>query len=367
MTFLTTSLSMFLLQVDVTDLWSREQNPVEGIVFVIILVVLVVAIIVVSGSRKPMPGKPGQSAAVTGLFYRMTISRIGRNIGLHHEQIKMLVFVFRTDQVTDPQKSINTPELLDRHFRRAYRVIEQTSKTEEEKHNRLSVLFSTRNILESNVSGGLTSTRQLKDDIRILLTIGKDRYDLPILSASGEHLAVECPKNALGSLIKFQRGSRVSIMLFTRSNKGFACESRIIGHSTVHGQNAVLLAHSNQLRFLSKRRFRRRQTVIATNLFLVYIEGSGRKKRLVVDKRRLTGSIADVSVGGCSIKIKAPIQVGSRLKIEFNQGDSSVAALGLVLRTNRTGMVSVIHVKFLRVTKKSMNTINAFVYDYVSD
>jgi hypothetical protein len=96
----------------------------------------------------------------------------------------------------------------------------------------------------------------------------------------------------------------------------------------------------------------------------VYVEGTGKKQRLTVDKRRLSGNILDVSVGGCSIKTTASVQGGAKLKIEFIQGDNTVAALGQVLRTNRTGINTILHVKFLRIPRKSMNLINAFVYEY---
>jgi len=292
---------------------------------------------------------------------------MARDIGLDGDQIRMLDFVFKTDQVLDPEKSVETPALLDRHFRRAYRVIEQTSKTEEEAQYRLALLFSTRNMLENSVSGNLSSTRQLKDDTTLILNHNKEKYEVSVISTTGDSLSVECPQNALGSTIKLQKGARISAMFFTKNNKGFSFETHVTGFSVVHGKNAMQIAHSNKLKFLSQRRFRRRQMVIACNLYLVYVEGSGKKQRLVVDKRRLTGNIADISVGGCSIKVKAPVQVGARMKIEFTQGDYSVAALGQVLRTNRAGMVTVIHMKFLKVSRKSMNLINAFVYEYANE
>jgi hypothetical protein len=126
----------------------------------------------------------------------------------------------------------------------------------------------------------------------------------------------------------------------------------------------MMLAHSINLKMLSQRRFRRKQTVIACICFFVYVEGSGKRQRLVVDKRRLTGNIMDISVGGCSIKTTAAVNGGARLKIEFKQGDSTIAALGQVLRTNRTGINTIIHIKFLRASLRTMNTINTFVYDY---
>jgi c-di-GMP-binding flagellar brake protein YcgR len=365
-------LTLYPLQVSLNDMkWKGSESSGKEVVILLIFFGVLLAFVFFINILKrkntgsvPGASSPGKGA---GLFARLSLHRMARDIGLNGEQIKMLDFVFKTDQVLDPEKSIVTPALLDRHFRRAYRVIEQTSRTGEEVQYRHTVLFSTRNMLESRVSGGLTSTRQLKDDTSVILTNNKEKYEVLVLSTSGESLAVECPQTALGSSVKLQRGTRLNALLFTKNNKGFSFETHVTGYVTVHGKNALMIAHSNKLKFLSQRRFRRRQMVIASNLYLVYLEGSGKKQRLVVDKRRLTGNIADISVGGCSIKIKAPVQVGARLKIEFTHGDYEVAALGQVLRTNRAGMVTVTHIKFLKVSRKSMNYINAFVYEYANE
>jgi len=370
MTLYNIFLTLYPLQVDVSDFWKKQDSSSnkESIIILVIFVVIIVAVVLINSARGKSPGSgSGGGKGSTGLFARLALHRMGRDIGLDNEQVKMLDFVFRTDQVMEPEKSIANPALLDRHFRRAYRVIEQTSKNDADLQYRQAVLFSTRNILESRVSGGLSSTRQLTDDTSIILNNGKEKYEVLVLSSSGESLAVECPQNALGSSVKLQKGTRINALLFTKNNKGFSFETHVTGYNTVHGKNALLLAHSNKLKFLSQRRFRRRQMVIASNLYLVYVEGSGKKQRLIVDKRRLTGNIADISVGGCSIKSKAPIQVGARMKIEFTHGEYSVAALGQVLRTNRAGMVTIVHIKFLKVSRKSMNIINAFVYEYANE
>ena len=365
--------ALFPLQIKYNDFsfgkgGGTPTDPKKVLIFWIVVVVVIAVVLIVNAVRKKSPGarsSGGGGKALSGLFSGFALRRLAGDIGLDHDQMKMLDFVFRTDEVTDPEKSLNTPVLLDRHFRRAYRVIEQNSGSDEEIQNRLFVLFSTRNVLESSVSGGLNSTKELKSDITAIITHGKDKYNLPVLAVKTEHIAVECPKNALGSLIKIPKGERLSVMVFTKNEKGFLFESRVLGHSGGSGHTAMLLAHSNQVKFLSKRRYRRKQTDIACNSYLVYVEGSGKKQRLVVDKKRITGNIADVSVGGCSLKTRTPINVGSKLKIEFTQGDNNnVAALGQVLRINRSGGATITHVKFLRVSRKSMNLINAFVYEY---
>ena len=373
---------LFLLQTTPQDFQYFQKggsatSPVGTIVFVAVVVAAIVALIIVnnikgsSGTKSTGSGGGGggSKGVVVGpkLFSGFAFNRMARNIGLDNDQIKMLNFVFRSDDVVDPEKSINTPALLDRHFRKAYRIIEQSSGSEQETQNKLFVLFSTRNILENSMIGSISSTRQLKDDLTLTLTYGKEKINVNVLSTKTELLTVEAPKNVLGSQIKIPKGTRLSVLFFTKNNKGFSFETRVAGYATTHGHPAMQLAHSNQLRYLSQRRFKRRQAVIACFMFLVYVEGGGKKQRLVVDKRRLTGNIADISVGGCSIKTTTSVQVGARFKIEFAQGENNVAALGQVLRTNRTGVNTIIHVKFLKLSQKAMNIINAFVYEYAHE
>jgi c-di-GMP-binding flagellar brake protein YcgR len=352
------------------------SSPVATIIFVAVFAAAIGVIVLINNRNNLTSKGTGTKAKSTGgggggggpkLFSGFAFNRLARNIGLDSEQTKMLNFVFKSDDVVDPEKSVNTPALLDRHFRKAYRIIEQSSGSEQETQNRLFVLFSTRNILENSMIGGMSSTNQLRDDVTLTLTYGKEKINVNVVNARTELLTVEAPKTVLGSQIKIPKGTRLSALFFTKNNKGFSFETRVTGYATMHGHPVLQLAHSNHLRYLSQRRFKRRQAVIACFMHLVYVEGGGKKQRLVVDKRRLTGNIADISVGGCSIKTTTPVQVGARFKIEFTQGEYSVAALGQVLRTNRTGVNTIIHVKFLKVSQKSMNIINAFVYEYAHE
>jgi len=361
--------SLYPLQVSATDFnMDGTTDPIAVIVGLVVVGGIIAALIIINSIKKPGVSGAKKSGSGGGggggLMSVFAMHKISKSIGLNHDQSKMLDFIFKTDQVVEPERSINTPALLDRHFRRAYRIIENAATSNDERQRKLGILFSTRNILDNSVLGSMTSTKQIKDDTVFIINTGKEKVNVHLVSAKGDNILVEPPKNVLGSQIKIQRGTRITVLFFNKSNKGFSFETRVIGYTSHNGQPVMQLAHSNQLRFLSQRRFRRRQTTIACNMFLVYVEGSGKKQKLIVDKRRLQGSIPDISVGGCSMKIMAPVQVGARFKIEFMQGDENVAALGQVLRSNKTGMNTIIHIRFLRVSQKSMNIINAFVYEY---
>jgi len=366
-------ITLFPLQVTASDFSIDSSiSPLQLFIFLGVFAAIIIIMVVINkknsvGGAKKGGGGGGGGLSHYGIIAQFSLHRIARNIGLDNEQIRMLDFILKTDGVTEPEKSIANPVLLDRHFRRTFRIIEQSSNSDEEAQRKLAVLFSTRNILENSTFGSIANTRMLKDDTVLIITFAKEKYEVSVLSTKGEHLVIEAPKNVLGSQIKIPGGTALKIVFFTKANKGFTFESRVVGHGSFHNHHALQLTHSAQLKFLSQRKFRRRSAVIACFLNLVYVEGSGKKQRLIVDKRRINGNIADISVGGCSIKAMAPVQVGAKFKIEFMQRNISVAALGQVLRTNRAGMSTTIHVRFLKVSQKSMNIINAYVYEYANE
>jgi hypothetical protein len=358
--------TLFLLFLALKDLWLQDNNTSKGTAYFLIFSVHVFAgVILINVFRKGAPGSKNGNSQISSTF---AVRRLINDIGLNHEQAKMLKFVFKTDEVSDPQKSLVSSALLDQHFGRAYRLLIRSPGNSAETRHKLAVLFSIRNILENTSIGVITSTRQIKDETILTISFNKEKLNAVVHSSvKNEFLTVDAPKNVLGSQIKIAKGTKVNVLFFSKTNKSYSFGTIVLGYVTLHGHPIMQLAHTNKINFLSKRRFKRRQTVIACFLFLVYTEGSGKKQRLIVDKRRISGNIVDISIGGCSIKTTVPVKVGVKFKIEFSQGEDKVTALGQVLRTNKTGINHVIHIKFLRLTQKSMNQINAFVYDYAQE
>jgi hypothetical protein len=300
-------------------------------------------------------------------YNRSSLRQAARDIGLDKSQRKMLDFVMRNDNVNDPEYSLRTPELLDRHFRRAYRAIQRSAKSDDDIQDKVSTLYSTRNILETITEGNnITSTRQIADNTDAILAVNGKEYPVKVISGRGNALLVEHPKNALGSLIPLAQDSKVNLSFFSKSSKGFSVESRVAGLLNKPEGSRVQLFHSTLISGSSKRRFRRRHISIPSAFYFVHLEraGSRGETKMVVDNRKLSGSIMDISIGGCSILTKVSIPSGTRLKIEFSQSRTMVAMLGQVLRTNRSGLSTVMHIKFLKISRKSLNAINTLVFDY---
>jgi c-di-GMP-binding flagellar brake protein YcgR len=161
----------------------------------------------------------------------------------------------------------------------------------------------------------------------------------------------------------------VSLAFFTKSSKGYSFESRVTGIMETAKGPALKLAHVPKVKPLVSRKFRRRQTAIPCTIAMIILREEKVRRKIVrkmaLDKRRYSGAIMDLSIGGCSIRCSAAIQPGARMKIEFVYGDSPlINALGQVLRVNRGGIYATIHVKFFKIPRRSQNLVNAIVFEY---
>ncbi|MDR2102892.1 MAG: flagellar brake protein [Treponema sp.] len=368
---------LYFLQGNVS--YFKEDDPLAAVILGSGLVLAVIITLLINRVRNRVePGIGGgkEARAVRPRkFTRFTLRRIANSYGLNRDQTKLLEYVFRLDEVEDPLRVLNNPALLDRHFRQAYRAIERTADTEEDVQVKLTHLFSLRNVLDAaprDDGKTLSSTHQITENAPVVLSSGKDSYSVKLISAKADAVLVECPRNSLGNPVRLANGTKISLTVFTHSSRGFSFESRVMGTVDSPRGLALQCAHSNRIKSLAQRRFRRKQVMLNCVFLLVVADETkvGRKKvvKLVADRRRHTGTILDISMGGCSVRTTSSIPVGSRLKITINSGGMTLNALGQVLRTNRSGAAgAIMHVKFLRLPRRAMNAINAMVFGFAED
>jgi c-di-GMP-binding flagellar brake protein YcgR len=360
---------LYPLQVRWTDFkWADKEAGAGDIILLIAAVAAFAAfVIILNVLKKRTKLLEGQSRTVSRRYSGFALRRMVKSLELRRDQFQMLDYVFKNDNVADIPRSLSSP---DRHFLKAYRLIERTASAGETQ-KKLNLLFSTRNMLEF-YSGldDITTTRQIPENSEAVLSTAREKFPVKIFSVKGENVVVEHPGNALGTVIPFPNGSKVALSFFTKSSKGYSFVSRIL-NATESVKGPVLeLNHTNQVKKISQRRFRRRQIVMEAYFFLVRLEETGRRRKaqkMVVDKRHVPGTIMDISAGGCSIKTKASVQAGTIMKIETSLSGSNIAVLGQALRTNRSGMSSIMHIKFLKIPQRALNLINALVYEYIEE
>ena len=373
-------LHLYFLQSNVQ--YFRQDNPMDVLYIVIgIGVFIVIGIIfrLIRGGTGSSPSnrggksmKGGGPAVSARKFNSFTLYRVASAYGLDRDQTKLLEYVFRNDGVTDPEKVMRTPALLDRHFKRAYKSIGKGSTNDDEAQARLVKLFSLRNIIEAapGTGGAQPSSGKLAENTPAVLVCGKDNFSVKVVSSGNQHVTINMPRNTLGTPVRLTKGSKVTLSFFTKSSKGFAFDGTVSGVVETPSGPGLQIAHTGKMKSLVKRMYKRRQTSVQCEFFMVFLEDSeaGKKKssKLIVDTKRFTGTVQDVSIGGCAIKTSASIQVGSRLKISIDHNDNSlINVLGQVIRSNRSGPTgTILHIRFLKVPRKAFNVISTLVFGY---
>jgi c-di-GMP-binding flagellar brake protein YcgR len=369
-------MNLFLLQDNIQ--YFKEDDPIAGIILLVglggVLLVVFISNLIKNGisAGKGISGSSGSTSRRPSLF---ALHRISKTYGFNRDQTKVLEYVFRINGVTDPERAVTNPAVLDKYFKRAFKQIENTTSSDGEAQQKLAMLFAVRNIIEvyHNTSPDTPSSQQISANMAAVLTVNQESYPVKVISSKGTSVLVDCPRNALGTLIKFPKGTRVNLAFFTKTSKGFSFDSQVLDISDTSFGPALHLSHAGKAKSMTQRRFRRRQASLSCDYYLVRIEESKNKKqppKMVVDPRSMGGSVTDISIGGCAIKTQNSVPAGSRLKIEFDysRGNLPIAVLGQVLRINRSGITNTImHIKFLKVPRKAMNAINALVFEYGSD
>jgi hypothetical protein len=364
--------NLFLLQSNF-----RNNNQIDTRTLIIAAGAVIVFSLFIYLIRRGTSGSSGTgkntgTGASPRKYNSFTLRKIASSYGLDREQTELLDYVFRTGSVTDPERVMKTPTLLDKHFKRAFRSIERNSSTDEEAQERLARLFSLRNFIESSSGGEDVSNVRLSENTPAILVNGKNSYPVTVLSSKGKTIVVESPTNAVGTPIRIAKGTNVSISFFTKSSNGFSYDGTIEDVVDIGSEQGLQISHSGRIKPLAKRKFRRRSTEIDCEFYFAKIEetGTGKKKtaKLIVDKRKYNGTVKDISIGGCSLKSSAPVQTGSCMKIVIDFEDGNIInVLGQVIRTNRSSAGNIINIKFLKVPKKALNYISTLVFGYNDD
>ena len=370
MTAAISGMPLFLLQ---NWVFWPEDDPMAAIIVLVGIGVIIVFSVVFKIFNKGMnisgAGRSRLGALAPRKFNALTLHRIATAYNLDRKQTKFLEYVFRTNSVSDPFRVLQTPTLLDRHFKRAFRTIEKNSVTEEDAQENLEKLFSLRNTIEAGSGIDETSPVRLSEKTPAILGTGKDNFPVKVITSRGNNVVIETPKNSLGTPIRLSKGTSVSLAFFTKSSNGFSLEGQITGPVHTDFGPGFQITHSGRAKPLVKRKFRRKQTDLKCEFFLVNVieSGKGKKKtsKLVVDNRKFKGAIQDISAGGCALKSSAPVPVSSKLKIVIDYDENHfINVLGQVIRSNRSMAGTIIHIKFLKVPRRAFNSISTMVYGY---
>jgi c-di-GMP-binding flagellar brake protein YcgR len=362
-------------QLVLMQMLGRFTDPKASRNTFIAIIVIAVAIVLVAVLRRAVGGGTGSGlagASSSSGFNRRAFRKAARAAGLSVDESRFLEDYGKVLKVTSPEFLFRNQAKLDAFFKDLYRSIEQYSDSEGDADERKAALFEIRERLNQSQSKvvQVTSTRQLGRNMPLsFLVKGDESYPSTVLAVEAGGIAAEPPRDAYGETIRLKRGTKLTCYFYGKGRQGYQFETRVAGWELVGSREVMVIAHSEGVKALPARRHQRKEMRAPCTFYHVSVSTEkvrGKpKQKAKVEKIPYPGMLSDISAGGLGIQSANPLPAGGFVKIEFDTGNGIQSAFGKVVRMNKLRTTGgVMHIQFVKITRRSLNAILSYVYGY---
>lgn len=359
-----------LLQLNPGTFWAQGQSGGSNSswwMWAVAIVVVVVVLIAVGQSARGSGGpKP------TNGFNRRNWRRGARSFGLSEDELRFLEGYARSLGITDPDATLRNKTRLETFFKDVYRSIEKNSESEADAEERKAVLFDIRERLARRAAAGtpVHSTRQLGRNIPLsFITPNEENYPTVIVRSEQQGLFVEPVVDPLGAPIRFRRGAKLSCFFYTKAHQGYQFATRVVGFQQVGERELMVLSHNDEVSALPSRQHQRRSARVPCTYYRVAVSTKkgrgGQQASARVENIGFPGIVTDLSAGGMAVQAATTLQPGEYLKVVLDPGGGKQSAFGKVLRLNKLRAGGVMHIQFVKISRRSLNAIMSYVHGYV--
>ena len=357
----------------------NKMYIVAGIVLGVFILVLVIGNMI-SNSRKGGSGSgyitkasPGGGKAKPVKISKGKFRKSAKQIGLSSIQIKILEEIADKHKVGSPALLLTSSKVFNITMKKAIQEYDSGAYSPEVKENYKMLLFNIKQKLDKNsiVDKKISTSRQLIVGKHITITTASgEKYSSTIVTNLKDYLCANIPVKPDGSMLRLNKWEPVKVSVLEKGDKGFFYDSKIAGYSTAKGVSCIMLQHSNSIQSSKQRNFPRKELGKSCYFFKIHIvtltEGKEVIKKAVIDdnaKGRL-GSVLEISAGGCSIKSPNFLNKGELLRVDIDiEKRKTVSILGKIVNLRRVGPgAATMHIQFTKMSKKNMNSINAYIY-----
>jgi len=383
----------------------QYRSPVEvrnsrsfGIAIVVVALVAIVLVIVArlnkdSAGAARKPAKPSQGPrpkdavqptmaprqslrASLGFpsFDSQEIKRVSQTYGFTKEQSDFFASICRSAGVPKPTLVLQSHSSTDQLFNRAYHQLNANSATNAEAERHKTLLFSIREQIENHrrVAKVIKSTRAIEPGQGFtFITRANEQYPSTILDNTPYGMLCAVPRDIFQNEIRMPILAKIQVFFFSKSGQSYKLRTRLLRYEYGKSSTQMLLAHTDKVEALPARRHERKSFETACTFTHVNVQtvvnGRHSEHRFYPTDRSFTGTLADISAGGCSVHTHTPARVGEYIELRFKlSGRQEESAIGKVVKINEVAgrALQAMHVQFAKIPRASMNRIFTFVYNY---
>lgn len=351
----------------------QNSNLVSIAVFILIVLSILIALRYVFASlgrsfMEAMRGK--RRTSLDSALLKIS----GIRMGLNRNEIDFLDNFCRTCGIVELPLISSTEYCISTPLKLIYRKICNREKnvpalqTENDKLMLFTIIHKIENAKRNLTM--ITNSSVFREGLAVMYS-GADgiRYPSAILKNDEEGMILAIASDKNGVKIKPAPLSKINIYLELKTGIAYHIEARIIRYQVRRRFEEMVVMHTNNIQSMLQRKFKRISVSLPCTFHAVQIsEGqTANEKRYTPKERSYTGTINDISAGGCKLKTVLPIKAGQYMQIDVQlKGERTDNIIGTVVRArkNEDTRDVVLHIRFVRMKKYARNTIFALTYDY---
>lgn len=219
----------------------------------------------------------------------------------------------------------------------------------------------------------VTSSRKIAVGTALTYTVSQGvHYKLTLVEKQMDSMTLDIP------LAMTERGEKPAVLskitlIFEQANgTPYLMDTRVVRYQLgKQRQEQMIVMHSDQISPLQKRQNERIEMQQECQFSSVAVTKSGEGKNATVDYKPSTsmhtGTLLDVSTGGCRLMVNIPIKAEQHIYVkgQFNKRDDD-EAIGTILRTTRRQDDGkfLLHIKFVKISQATVNRIQATACGY---
>lgn len=358
-------MSFYLLQQSIIG-YKTNINFSATITLAVVILLILISLALVN--RYGSAGKPSGSRF---RYSRIELRSKANQLGFSKYQYSLLRNLIRTYKIRQPLKLLEGSPELDVVLNKAISEVSKRKTKDSIIEAQKLEFYRLKQIIdkpygEMHIENSMKLIR-LGDDVILYPENGK-RTNSVIIANTRNFYCVQYPHSKGKNRMAFSTGNKMKVVLLSDLSKEIIFNSHIIGENTINNTRVMMLKHTDSETNTSLRKFRRRPVTGSCAFFPLEVTRPGKKKSppivTVLTQQKRTGTLVDISPGGCTFSSVRPLRTGELIKVNMElPGKIKASAFGKIVRVqkkqfNRT----IMHIQFTKASATTLNRINQYVY-----
>lgn len=276
--------------------------------------------------------------------------------------------------ISNPLYLLRNEKMMDEVFSRAFHALAESASPEKEKEVSKTILFTLREAIDNyrKTITVLKSTRSINSGQEIIfITPQEEHYPTIVLENSARGLICRIPRDEFGNEIRLPLWSKIGLFFSTDNGQSYQCTVRILRYESGTRETYGILSHTDSLRTLPSRRHERIRIDLSCRFRHVrvanVVNGRHTMHRFYPEGKEYSATIIDISAGGCSLQTLSSVADNEYIELQCSlDGKYADSMTGKVVSIEDAarGTGSVIHVKFAKMPRATMNRIFTLIFNF---